>query len=91
MKTVKVRVNTTIEYEVTLEVMDLFSHNQINKLALRLEGANLEDYNAREIAVYNDVIEWHVVEPELEKTLERERAAKEKWQSIYDNDLQDLY
>jgi hypothetical protein len=64
MKTVKVRVNTTIEYEVTLEVMDDYSDDQIRELAFTLEGMNLEDCNAEEIAVYNDMIDWYVVDKE---------------------------
>jgi hypothetical protein len=64
MKTVKVRVNTTIEYEVTLEVMDDYNDDQIRKLAFTLEGMNLEDYNAKEIAVYNDMLDWYVVDKE---------------------------
>jgi hypothetical protein len=64
MKTVKVRVNTTIEYEVTLEVMDDYNDDQIRKLAFTLEGMNLEDHNAKEIAVYNDMLDWYVVDKE---------------------------
>lgn len=91
MKTVKVRVNTTIEYEVTLKVHDYINDDDILKIALTLEGSNLEDCNAKEIAVYNDMIDWHIVDEELQQTLEREHSARQKWQSIYDNDQQDLY
>ena len=62
MKTVKVRVNTTIEYEVTLEVMDYYNDNHIRNLCMTLEGSNLEDFNSKEIAVYNDMLSWYVVD-----------------------------
>ena len=91
MKTVKVRVNTTIEYEVTLKVMDYYNEGHIRNLCMALEGRNPEDFNSKEIAMYNDVISWDVVDEELQRTLERERSARQKWQSIYDNDQQDLY
>ena len=47
MKTVKVRVNTTIEYEVTLKVMDYYNEGHIRNLCMALEGRNPEDFNSK--------------------------------------------
>ena len=65
MKTVTVRLNKTVEYEVTLNVMDYYNDNTIRNLALALENENMDDLatgklgaKCRMIAEYNDVIGW---------------------------------
>jgi len=69
MKTVAVRINHTVEYELNLMVPDHRDENYIRRLAFACEGLNLadtdketDDQNCKMIAAYNDLVNWDIVE-----------------------------
>lgn len=69
MKTVKVRLNHTVEYEVTLNLMDYYNDNQILNLALALENEDLDRMSqlgeCKMISYYNDMIDWDYAKEEM--------------------------
>ena len=69
MKKVAVRINHTVEYEIHFMVPDERDENYIRRIAFACEGLNLADTNketlpehCREIAAYNDLVNWDIVE-----------------------------
>jgi hypothetical protein len=68
MKTVKIRLNTTVEYEVTRRVADDCTDDELRNMADDLERDDLYDEpDAKQLCYYTEWIGWDVVPEELEQ------------------------